>query len=108
MKGCNKCPAFAKCTVSYRGSACDALRASYGVDSDPEIITNADKIRAMTDEELRDFLWKFNEDSFENVLPFCKSTPECDELLDSDKITEEMCKQCLLQKLLQPYDRANH
>lgn len=52
MKGCNKCPAFAKCTVSYRGSACDALRASYGVDSDPEIITNADKIRAMTDGKL--------------------------------------------------------
>ena len=52
MNGCNNCPAFAKCTVIYRGSACAALRSTYGLDSDPEIITNADRIRAMPDEEL--------------------------------------------------------
>lgn len=52
MKGCKNCPAYAKCTVTYRGSACSALRSTYGIDSDPEIITNADKIRAMSDEEL--------------------------------------------------------
>lgn len=69
--------------------------------------TLAQHIRAMSDYELMEFLWRFNCDSFENVLPFCKSKPECDELLDSSKITEEMCKQCLLQKLLQPYDRAS-
>ena len=52
MKGCKNCPAYAKCTVTYRGSACAALRGTYGLDSDPEIITNADRIRAMSDEEL--------------------------------------------------------
>jgi hypothetical protein len=26
MKGCKNCPAYAKCTVTYRGSACAALR----------------------------------------------------------------------------------
>ena len=48
-------PAYAKCTVTYRGSACAALRGTYGLDNDPEIITNADRIRAMSDEELGKF-----------------------------------------------------
>lgn len=52
MKGCKNCPAYAKCTVTYRGSACSALRSTYGIDTDPEIITNADRIRDMSDEEL--------------------------------------------------------
>ena len=56
MKGCKNCPAYAKCTVTYRGSACAALRGTYGVDDDPEIVTNADCIRAMSDEELAEFL----------------------------------------------------
>ena len=56
MKGCKNCPAYAKCTVTYRGSACAALRGTYGLDSDPEIITNADRIRAMSDEELAELL----------------------------------------------------
>ena len=56
MKGCKNCPAYAKCTVTYRGSACAALRGTYGIDSDPEIITNADRIRSMSDEELAKLL----------------------------------------------------
>lgn len=56
MKGCKNCPAYAKCTVTYRGSACSALRSTYGIDTDPEIITNADRIRDMSDEELAVFL----------------------------------------------------
>lgn len=58
MKGCKNCPAYAKCTVTYRGSACAALRSTYGIDSDPELTTNADRIRGMTDEELAD--WAIN------------------------------------------------
>lgn len=56
MKGCKNCPAFAKCTVTYRGSGCAALRSTYGVETDPEIITNADRIRAMDDKEISDFI----------------------------------------------------
>lgn len=56
MKGCKNCPAYAKCTVTYRGSACAALRSTYGIDTDPEIITNADRIRDMSDEELAEYL----------------------------------------------------
>lgn len=62
MKGCKDCPAYAKCTVTYRGSSCAALRASYGVDSDPEIVTNADKIRLMSDQELADFILGIRDD----------------------------------------------
>ena len=56
MKGCSKCPAHDKCTVTYRGSSCQVIRWSYGIDSDPEIVTNGDKIRSMTDEDLAGFL----------------------------------------------------
>lgn len=56
MKGCKDCPVYEKCEVTYRSSACEALRASYEVHSDPEVVTNADKIRSMTDEKLAEFL----------------------------------------------------
>lgn len=49
MKGCKKCPAFDKCTVTYRGSACEALRGSYGIDTDPEILTNMDYNKLIED-----------------------------------------------------------
>lgn len=55
MNGCKQCPAFAECTIpptSYRGSECAVLRSIYGVETDPEIITNADRLRAMSDEEM--------------------------------------------------------
>ena len=62
-------PAYAKCTVTYRGSACAALRGTYGLDNDPEIITNADRIRSMTDEELADWLNYYAHDGYIN--PHC-------------------------------------
>ena len=65
MKGCKNCPAFAKCTLTYRGSGCAALRSTYGVETDPEIITNADHIREMDDNELAEFLsTKLNDDFY--------------------------------------------
>lgn len=60
MNGCKNCPAFGKCTVTYRGSACAARRSTYGIYDDPEIITNADRIRAMSDEELANLLTDFS------------------------------------------------
>ena len=60
MNGCRKCPAFDKCTVyKYRGSECAALRSTYGIESDPEIITNGDRIRSMGDEELAEIFTEF-------------------------------------------------
>lgn len=72
MKGCKECPAFSKCAVTefgYRGSACAALRSTYGVYDDPKIITNADLIRAMSDEELAKWLCEFGTETFAAGVP---------------------------------------
>ena len=85
MKGCKDCPAYAKCTVTYRGSACAALRGTYGIDSDPEIITNADHIRAMSDEELSEFISRIEIGDFgqqvygKTFCDMCKGQYECDD-----------------------------
>lgn len=85
MKGCKNCPAYAKCTVTYRGSACAALRSTYGIDSDPELITNADKIRAMSDEELAEFISRIEIGDFgpqvygKTFCDMCKGQYECDD-----------------------------
>lgn len=85
MKGCKNCPAYAKCTVTYRGSSCAALRSTYGIDSDPEIITNADRIRAMSDEELSEFISRIEIGDFgqqvygKTFCDMCKGQYECDD-----------------------------
>ena len=95
MKGCKNCPAYAKCTVTYRGSACAALRGTYGLDSDPEIITNADYIRAMSDEELAAFLERVHVDP-------CSAC--CDNLYwcRRNNAPEPICKNHFLEWLQQP------
>lgn len=51
--GCYNCPVKG-CTAAYRGSRCAHLRELAGVDFDP--MTNADRLRSMTDEELAAFI----------------------------------------------------
>ena len=59
--------------------------------------TNADRIRAMTDEELAKLLYEID------GLGYCKNLPECGELLDTDTgIPEEKCIGCMLNWLRQP------
>lgn len=69
MKGCKGCPAYAKCTVIYRSSSCDALRATYGINTDPEIETNADRIRSMSDEKMAKELIDMVADLCEDGVP---------------------------------------
>ena len=83
MKGCKNCPAYAKCTVTYRGSACAALRSTYGLDNDPEFTTNADRIRAMSDKELAGFI---------EELAYNRETPW------GDLFQETFCKGCPAQE----------
>ena len=75
MKDCKNCPAYAKCTVTYRGSACAVLRGAYGIDDDPEIITNADHIRAMSD-DIRAIMEErgIREEDIREVLDYAEST----------------------------------
>lgn len=51
--GCRNCPVINCTTMNYRGSTCSAERARFGL-GDP--MTNADRIRAMDDRELAEFL----------------------------------------------------
>ena len=58
-------------------------------------MTNGDKIRAMTDEELAEHI--LSTPAYETCIDFCKKRAECDDLIESDKgIPEEWCKQCLI------------
>ena len=67
-----------------------------------KITTNADSIRAMSDEELTDAIYRLIHAN-DPALWFCKGTKECGELMDNDEeIPEEMCRKCLLERLQQP------
>lgn len=79
-KGCKYCKVAKPCLAfQYRGSGCAALRAEVGVFSDPDKdvpVTNADRIRAMTDEELaRHLLAEADLCKFCNTDRFCVGYP---------------------------------
>lgn len=101
MKVCKNCPAFPKCTVTYRSLACAAVRYTYGLESDPEIKTNADRIRAMSDEELAKMLYNLSD------MLWCRELPECIDIArNEDEIPEEKCIGCALAWLQQlPWNR---
>lgn len=97
MNGCKQCPAFAKCTVTYRGSACAALRSTYGADTDPEIITNADRIRAMSDDELAELFYVIA-DKNESCVRICNNFERC----KRNNAPEPVCQNHYLDWLRQP------
>lgn len=67
----------------------------------PMTKTNADKIRAMSDEWLANYLMQFTD--LDCRIGFCKNLPECDALLETeDGIPLSMCEKCLLKWLRQP------
>lgn len=53
--GCKNCPVNEwDCDAQYRGSRCASLRRAVSLGNNP--MTNADRIRAMSDDELAEFL----------------------------------------------------
>lgn len=68
------CPAYAKCLAPYRGSRCKATRATYGL-GDP--ITNADRLRQMSDEELAKWFCVMNIDDCPDKAHQMKCTDKC-------------------------------
>lgn len=64
-------------------------------------MTNADKIRAMSDEDLTNIIYDLNMEG-----TFCTNRKECEELLNNDKLTDEMCKKCLLEWLRKPVEET--
>lgn len=80
----------------FEDGRCHALGAC-----ENKIITNADRIRAMSDEELVGYLMQFTD--LDCRIGFCLNLPECEKLLDTeDGIPRSMCKKCLLKWLQQP------
>ena len=62
-------------------------------------MTNADKIRSMSVEELADVMIMLDASSSEKI-PFCISYRKCTDMLDAgEAIPDEMCRQCLIDWL---------
>lgn len=62
-------------------------------------MTNADKIRSMSVEELADAMIMLDVRSGEKI-PFCISHRKCIDMLDAgEAIPDEMCRQCLIDWL---------
>lgn len=71
------------------------LAAKYELPRD----TNANKIRAMSDEELADAMLELGVDACEKI-PFCVNSDKCNDIMDAGElIPEEMCKRCLIKWL---------
>lgn len=69
-------------------------------------ITNADRIRAMSDEALAQYLYALANKDFE--LDYCQNKPECLALVDTDEgVPEEHCRACLLEYLQKPEEMNN-
>ncbi len=66
----------------------------------PVAMANADRIRAMSNEELAEMISAAHIDEH---IRFCQNKPECDDTLErGEPIHQEMCKQCLLEWLSRP------
>ena len=64
-------------------------------------MTNADRIRAMSDEELSKAINLLAEG--ESVIQYCRYLPECDEALERDTVIPlDRCEKCVLHWLQQP------
>ena len=86
---CSKCNHRAYCAMGDEQNSDNvAIKGCY-LYSEQKVKTNADRIRAMTDEELAD--WYF--DKFFPCVPYCSILDECPEHDD--------CKICLLDWLKQ-------
>ena len=71
--GCNKCPVNGfECDAQYRGQRCAELRSRYDLGNP---ITNTDRIRSMSDEELAVFLYQFSEKCCDSEYGKCVYCP---------------------------------
>lgn len=74
MKLCDRCR-VSGCCLNYLGEACKRARKRECPDV---VFSNADRIRAMSDEELAAFLCDFRScDSSEHPCNGCKAEPHC-------------------------------
>lgn len=71
---------------------------------DPDNMTNADRIRTMTDDELAAALLTAGDS--DGVFDFCRRDPECLAWLESGSIPDEKCLACAMAWLARPAGKA--
>lgn len=108
MLKCSK-EAFAACpdrkncgcieeAIFAEGSECDEFNRKIG----RHTLTNADRIRAMSDEELACTMYAASGMDGETI-GFCKNLPKCRDILNGGQlIPDEDCTACMLDWLRQP------
>ena len=86
------------CKLGEKGCYGDG-KCRYKKDCENKVITHADQIRAMSDEELAKALYENAE------CKWCRNEPACGEMLDSEKqIEDSKCIGCVLAWLKQPVE----
>lgn len=74
-------------------------------DRDTRPATRADRLSAMSDEEMAEWLIRMSEG--DQSIKFCKGRPECDADCDADRdIPQARCVECLTDWLRQPCEEA--
>lgn len=100
MENCRTCKRtdVKCCPTCGRGDGCDVYHKCGEDCIGYKPMTNADRIRSMTDEELANFLYRFND--IDEKVKFCTNKKVCIDLLDKgDTLPDEWCKECLLEWL---------
>ena len=86
-------------TVEQRKGVCRTCNGS-----GKKTQTNADRIRAMSDEELANRMYWYHAGS--DAIPFCKNLPECGKMMDEgSEIPDEKCIGCMLDWLKRPAEK---
>ena len=99
--GCNNCP-VKPCETLYRGSICLSRRHKLGL-GDP--MTNADCIRAMSDEEIAD--WVSENGAIINPCDIICGG-DCRAIATIEKSSIELCKEIVMKWLQQPAEEDGH
>ena len=93
--GCKNCP-VKPCETLYRGSICLSRRHKLGL-GDP--MTNADRIRAMSDEEIAD--WVSENGAIKTPCDIICGG-DCKAIATIEKSSIERCKEIVMKWLQQP------
>lgn len=71
---------------------------------EPVPMTNADRIRSMTDEELVEFLYEYGAYSMCEIV--CGG--KCHAIASLEKTASQKCREIILAKLQEPYKEKEH
>ena len=98
---CMQCPAYAKCVaVRYGSKRCIMTRWSYDINGNPKPITNAERIRSMSDEELAKEMCHRSIDAICDIV--CGG--DCKAIETLNRTSKEVCRDIILAWLHRPVE----